>query len=137
MTEYGIIKLNLDQINEGLNQTSFDYDYEYKCRTMADVAHWIEDHNATDETTSIEIYEVDEDGEFVAGSDYDTPSNFIKRRAYQIRLLSGLSQAAFAEKYRMPKRTIESWEAASVSARRDAPSYVLDLLERAVREDFK
>lgn len=60
-----------------------------------------------------------------------------KTRAYQIRKLTGLSQAAFAEKYNIPKRTIETWESTSASARREAPGYVLDLLERAVREDFK
>lgn len=56
-------------------------------------------------------------------------------RMYQIRALTGLTQAAFAEKYNIPKRTIESWESSSESKRR-APEYVLDLLERVVREDF-
>lgn len=54
-------------------------------------------------------------------------------RAREIRELSGLTQAAFAEKYNIPKRTIENWEA----EKRNAPDYVLDLLERVVKEDFK
>ncbi len=56
-------------------------------------------------------------------------------RAYEIRKMSGLTQAAFAEKYNIPKRTIEAWEASSENARRDAPNYVLDLLEKEVKLD--
>lgn len=54
-------------------------------------------------------------------------------RAKAIRKASGLTQAAFAEKYGIPKRTIENWE----GGQRDAPTYVLDLLERVVSEDAK
>ncbi|MCQ2479036.1 MAG: helix-turn-helix domain-containing protein [Clostridia bacterium] len=53
--------------------------------------------------------------------------------AKQIRALTGLSQAKFAEYYGIPKKTIEKWE----SEERTPPSYVLALLERAVRIDFK
>ena len=59
-----------------------------------------------------------------------------ERRAYRIRALTGLSQAAFAKKYNIPKRSIESWESTSDTSGREAPEYVLDLLERAVKEDF-
>lgn len=51
----------------------------------------------------------------------------------EIRSLAGLSQAKFGEKYEIPKRTIEEWEA----GRRKPPEYLLKLLERAVREDFE
>lgn len=54
-------------------------------------------------------------------------------RAKAIRKASGLTQAAFADRYGIPKRTIENWE----GGQRDAPSYVLDLLERCVLEDAK
>lgn len=54
-------------------------------------------------------------------------------RAKAIRKASGLTQAAFAERYGIPKRTIENWE----GGQRDAPTYVLDLLERVVSEDAK
>lgn len=57
-------------------------------------------------------------------------------RFLNIRKYSGLTQAEFASKYNIPKRTIETWEATSDSARRNAPAYVLDLLERVVKEDF-
>ena len=46
----------------------------------------------------------------------------------EMRKLLGLSQAAFGEKY-----NIQDWE----SGRRQAPVYVLELLERAVIEDSK
>lgn len=54
-------------------------------------------------------------------------------RAKAIRKASGLTQAAFAERYGIPKRTIENWE----GGQRDAPTYVLDLLERVVSDDAK
>lgn len=45
----------------------------------------------------------------------------------------GLTQKAFAEKYGIPKRTIEDWE----GGRRTPAPYILKLLERAVNEDKK
>lgn len=51
----------------------------------------------------------------------------------EMRKLLGLSQAAFGKKYNIPVRTIEQWE----SGRRKAPIYVLELLERVVKEDSK
>lgn len=50
----------------------------------------------------------------------------------EIRKITGLSQARFGEFYGIPKRTIEDWE----TGRRKPPEYVLELLERAVKEDF-
>lgn len=52
--------------------------------------------------------------------------------ARQIRELTGLSRVRFCEKYNIPLRTMENWEGGV----NNAPQYVLDLLERAVREDF-
>ena len=51
----------------------------------------------------------------------------------ELRELLGESQAKFAERYGIPKRTIENWE----SGIRKPPEYVLTLLERAVKEDAK
>lgn len=50
----------------------------------------------------------------------------------EIRRRSGLSQAKFAEKYEIPKRTLENWEQGS----RKCPEYVYNLLDRVVAEDF-
>lgn len=50
----------------------------------------------------------------------------------EIRALTGLSARAFGEKYHIPTRTIENWEMGV----RTAPIYVIELLGRAVREDF-
>lgn len=49
----------------------------------------------------------------------------------ELRMLSGLSQQAFSDKYKIPKRTIENWE----GGKRKCPDYVRQLLERAVLED--
>lgn len=43
----------------------------------------------------------------------------------EIRKRTGLTQAAFAEKYEIPKRTLENWEA----GKREPPIYVLKMLE--------
>lgn len=57
-----------------------------------------------------------------------TPADQIKA----IRQRTGLSQARFAAFYGIPARSVENWE----SGQRIPPSYVLSLLERAVKEDF-
>ncbi len=49
-----------------------------------------------------------------------------------IRKITGLSQAAFAKKYGIPKRSVENWEEGS----RSCPEYLVKLLERVVKEDF-
>lgn len=51
----------------------------------------------------------------------------------ELRILSGLSQQAFSDKYKIPKRSIENWE----SGKRTPPDYVISLLERAVKEDLE
>lgn len=51
----------------------------------------------------------------------------------ELRMLSGLSQQAFSEKYGIPKRSIENWE----GGKRNPPEYVISLLERVVKEDIK
>ena len=55
-----------------------------------------------------------------------------ENRMLAIRRRSGLSQAKFADKYGIPKRSIENWE----SGQRECPEYVLSLLDRVVSEDF-
>lgn len=52
-------------------------------------------------------------------------------RIKRIRDMTGLSQQKFCNKYGIPLRTLQSWE----SGEREAPGYVINLLERAVRED--
>lgn len=46
-----------------------------------------------------------------------------------IRARTGLSQAAFAARYDIPKRTVEAWE----MGQRTPPPYVIRLLSEAVR----
>ena len=50
----------------------------------------------------------------------------------QIREISGLSQNKFSKQYGIPLRTLQHWEQGD----REAPSWILLLLERVVREDF-
>lgn len=51
----------------------------------------------------------------------------------KIRGVTRLSQKEFAEKYEIPQRTLENWEA----GRRTPPDYVLKLLMRVIEEDYE
>lgn len=55
----------------------------------------------------------------------------------EMRALLGLSQEAFAQKYNIPKRTIEGWESNSPTSHRECPRYVRQLLERCVLLDYE
>ena len=52
-----------------------------------------------------------------------------------IRAASGLSLIAFSDKYRIPDRTIVSWESSATSSRR-ASAAMLDLLAFAALSDL-
>ena len=49
-------------------------------------------------------------------------------RLRNIRNKTGLSQARFSEKFRIPVRTYEQWEAGS----RKPPDYVICMIERLI-----
>ena len=51
---------------------------------------------------------------------------------HDVRTLSGLTQKEFAEKYNIPQRSVENWDAGS----RNPPDYLVELLARVVKEDF-
>lgn len=51
----------------------------------------------------------------------------------ELRTLTGLSQQGFADKYKIPKRTLQDWE----YNKRTPPEYVVLLLKRAVLEDLR
>lgn len=52
--------------------------------------------------------------------------------AYRIRKMSGLSRKDFAERYKIPIRTLEKWERRET----EPAGYIISLLDRVVREDF-
>ena len=58
--------------------------------------------------------------------------NRTKEQIKDIRAASGLSQVKFAQRYGIPRRSIENWE----SGITECPSYVVNLLRRVVEEDF-
>lgn len=51
----------------------------------------------------------------------------------EIRELTGLNKKDFADKYNIPYRTIQNWEADI----NKCPEYVLELLEFKVRHDIQ
>ena len=51
----------------------------------------------------------------------------------EIRVLTGLSQVKFCEKYHIPLNTFARWE----QGKREPPDYLVELLEFKVREDLK
>ena len=52
-------------------------------------------------------------------------------KSEEIRAILGISRTAFSHKYNIPLRTLEEWDA----GRKTPPDYVLNMLERIVRED--
>lgn len=50
----------------------------------------------------------------------------------EIRNYTGLTQEAFCKLYNIPRSTLEKWESGS----RKPPEYLINLLQRAVLEDF-
>lgn len=51
----------------------------------------------------------------------------------EIRVLTGLSQVKFCEKYHIPLNTFARWE----QGKREPPDYLVELLEFKVKEDLK
>lgn len=51
----------------------------------------------------------------------------------EMRELLKVSRAEFSRRYKIPVRTLESWE----SGDRIPPAYVIELLSRVVKEDAK
>lgn len=49
----------------------------------------------------------------------------------EMRELLGISRAEFSRRYGIPLRTLEDWE----SDKRTPPPYVINLLERIIKED--
>jgi len=54
-------------------------------------------------------------------------------RSESIRKRTKMSRTAFCKKYNIPLRTVEAWDAGD----REAPDYVMDLLEKVVEADEK
>lgn len=74
----------------------YDYDFDnddtnhhiFESCSVKDTAAELIRIGAVDEQHSVETYRVDDEGEFYDGSDYDEPSNFIKRaRENESRIL--------------------------------------------------
>ena len=51
----------------------------------------------------------------------------------RIRAILGISRAEFSRRYHIPIRTLEEWD----SGKNHPPVYIMELLERAVKEDAK
>jgi DNA-binding transcriptional regulator YiaG len=57
-------------------------------------------------------------------------------RLREMRKRKGLTQKDLADRYGIPKRTVENWETGSVQ-HRECPLYVLDMLERLLDIDYE
>lgn len=98
---------------EELTTTRWDFPVEiFEDKDPAEVVGFIQRSCLTDDRYSVEIYEADENGDFVQGSDFDTPSNFCER--YGIRAArkeARMSVRETAALLGIPTRTLEEWEA--------------------------
>jgi hypothetical protein len=70
--EYAILNANIEKATGS--------EVVFESQNKDEIVRYLEetDTDKDNEHTTIEVYYVDEDGDFVEGSDYDTPSNFIK-----------------------------------------------------------
>lgn len=119
-TRYAIrnVPYNYDDSDEATDFHIFEAD------TMEEISAELIRIGAKDDTHSVEIYTVDEDGEFYDGSDFDTPSNFRKRTASQrsvkdICKMAGMTQTAMADYFSIPQRTFGNW----CTGTRECPEY--------------
>ena len=82
-TEYAII-------NAAIGDTERDYEVFFRSSNPQEIINNLKANNYDPETTSIEDYTVDDDGEFYEGSNYDTIDNFIKRNGAANELIIDL-----------------------------------------------
>lgn len=57
----------------------FHYDYIFKTSDLVEALEVVNERFHAGKDTTIEIYYVDEDGNFLGGSDFDSDINFIER----------------------------------------------------------
>lgn len=78
---YSIIDMGIDELNFDL--VDLDYKQIFTSQSAGAILDKLEELNADDDHFSIEEYTAAEDGDFIEGSDYDTPSNFRKRLGWR------------------------------------------------------
>jgi len=96
--------MSLEQYNKEEGEAiegsySFDYDYEFTTFNKYEVAKFFLSHKDR-ENYCIEFFDADADGEFMAGSDFETVDNFLKK--YVIELIQ--------EFYEIDLSIIKMWE---------------------------
>lgn len=84
--EYAIIKISLEELDEENAKPVPNVEYKtvYRSSSAKEIMDEVERMGATEDEYCIECYYVDHEGEFVVGSDYDSLSNFRKRKAYHL-----------------------------------------------------
>lgn len=135
MKEYGIINKNLNDFMKEYNAyiekyANYDYEYIFQSEDVAEIHEFCADNGLDSSNSCVEIIYED------SGSDFDETEHFLLMHpisAKEIRELSGLSQDRFGQRYNIPVGTLRNWE----QGKRECPDYVLSLLERAVRADFR
>ena len=78
---YSIIDMGIEKLNFDL--VDLDYKQIFTSQSTGAILDKLEELNADDDHFSIEEYTAAEDGDFIEGSDYDTPSNFRKRLGWR------------------------------------------------------
>ena len=65
------------------------------------------------------------------GSSIEVPQKLFQNRIKALRTETGLSQKAFAEKFDIPRRTLENWESGEATP----PGYVVKLIQTALEAE--
>ena len=80
---YSIIDIGVKDLDFDLVDQDLDYKQIFTSQSAGAVLDKLEELKADDDHFSIEEYTAAEDGDFIEGSDYDTPSNFKKRLGWR------------------------------------------------------
>lgn len=74
-TMYSIINMSVEEVNKALDDGDLEYETLYTTNSIGAILREI---SGKDDSVSISIYRINDDGDFLEGTDFDRPSNFIK-----------------------------------------------------------
>lgn len=78
--EYAVLDVNIDLVTGNNLENPYDAEIIFESQDKNEIEKYLREsgRDLDDDNTTIEDYYVNEDGEFLEGSNYDIPTNFIK-----------------------------------------------------------
>lgn len=112
-----------------------DLDYDFKIKFRFENCKWINIYDGdgmiyrgeSEEYNSLSVYQHRDGNYLLYWNNQPNEKSIMSIR--EIRQATGLTQAEFAEKFHIPKRSIENWE----MGERKCPEYVNYLLQKVIK----